>query len=81
MDDIGSDTYGVSSVFTEYGDHLEKEAEVKENLKVTIKELEQGARDIHTLLQRVHRPGGIKDTSAIVTKARDKFLTISQHYQ
>ena len=52
-----SDVFGVSAVFTEYGGHLEKEAEVKDELKTTIKELEQGARDIHTLLQRVHRPG------------------------
>ena len=58
---------GVGAVFAEYSEHLEKEAEVKENLRLTIKELEQAARDIHTLLQRVHRPGGVRDTPALVT--------------
>jgi len=76
-----SDLFGVFAVFTEYGDHLEKEAEVKEELKTTIKELEQGARDIHTLLQRVHRPGGVKETQALVTKAKEKFGVIQQRYR
>ena len=45
-----------------------------------IKELEAGARDIHTLLQRIHRPGGVKDTGGIVTRAREKFVGVSQKY-
>ena len=46
-----------------------------------IKELEAGARDIHTLLQRIHRPGGVRDVGAIVTRARDKFVGVSQKYR
>ena len=76
-----SDQFGVSAVFTEYGDHLEKEAEVKEELRGSIKELEQGARDIHTLLQRVHRPGGVKETAALATKSKEKFSFIQQKYR
>lgn len=49
------DVFGVSTVFSQYGDHLEAETEKKEGLKLTIKELEQTARDLYTLLQRVHR--------------------------
>ena len=51
MDDV----FGVSTVFLEYGNHLEAETEKKEGLKLTIKELEQTGRDLYTLLQRVHR--------------------------
>ena len=72
---------GVGAVFAEYSEHLEKEAEVKENLRLTIKELEQAARDIHTLLQRVHRPGGVRDTPALVTAARGKFADIARKYR
>ena len=81
MDTMENDQYGVNSVFTEYGDHLDKEAEVKDVLKTTIKELEAAARDIYTLLQRIHRPGGVKDTSAVVTKAREKFDVIKLKYR
>ena len=51
----GEDVFGVSTVFSQYGNHLEAETEKKEGLKLTIKELEQTARDLYTLLQRVHR--------------------------
>ena len=47
--------FGVSAVFSEYGEHLEAETEKKEGLKVIIKELEQTGRDLYTFLQRVHR--------------------------
>ena len=33
MADVESDTFGVGEIFTEYNDHLEKEAEVKERLR------------------------------------------------
>ena len=81
MTDIDSDTFGVSEIFTEYNEHLEREAEVKERLREVIKELEAGARDIHTLLQRIHRPGGVKDAEGIVTRAREKFSGVSQKYR
>ena len=77
MDDV----FGVSTVFSEYGNHLEAETEKKEGLKLTIKELEQTGRDLYTLLQRVHRPGGVKETSGLVLKAKEKFAVISQKFR
>jgi len=76
-----TDDFGVNEVFTEFGIHLGKEAEVKEELRVTIRELEQTARDIHTMLQRVHRPGGVKETSGLTTKAREKFANVKELYK
>eukprot|EP00092_Neocalanus_flemingeri_P038861 GFUD01042309.1.p1 GENE.GFUD01042309.1~~GFUD01042309.1.p1 ORF type:complete len:265 (+),score=95.74 GFUD01042309.1:59-796(+) len=76
-----SDNFGVDVVFTEFGVHLGKEAEVKEELRVTIRELEQTARDIHTMLQRVHRPGGVKETSGLTRKAREKFSAVQELYK
>jgi len=75
-----NDNFGVNVVFTEFGVHLGKEAEVKEELRVTVRELEQIARDIHTMLQRVHRPGGVKETKGLTTKARDKFKVVQDLY-
>jgi hypothetical protein len=41
-----------------------------------VRGLEQAARDIHTLVQRVHRPGGVRDTAGIGAQARVKFLAV-----
>jgi len=70
------DQFGVGSVFQEYGSHLAQEADLKEQLRVVIRELEQAARDIHSLVQRVHRPGGVKDTVALAVQARVKFANV-----
>ena len=66
----GVDQFGVGAVFLEYGEHLTAEGEVKEQLRGTtrldidtkleldqffIRELEVASRDVHSLLQRVHR--------------------------
>jgi len=75
-----TDEYGVTGVFSEYGEYLDKEAVAKDDLKTTIKDLETAARDIHTFLQRIHRPGGVKDTAGIAAKAKEKFAVISQKY-
>jgi len=75
-----TDEYGVTGVFSEYGQYLDKEAIVKDDLKTTIKDLETAARDIHTFLQRIHRPGGVKDTVGIAAKAKEKFAVVSQKY-
>ena len=45
------------------------------------RELEQSGRDLHTLLQRVHRPGGVKETFGLVEKAKQKFAIISQKFR
>merc|ERR1712226_754166 len=54
--------------------------EVKEQLRVVVRELEQSARDIHSLVQRVHRPGGVKDTVDLATKSRAKFSNVQKLY-
>ena len=33
MTEVESDAFGVGEIFTEYNDHLEKEAEIKERLR------------------------------------------------
>jgi len=72
------DGFGVASVFTEFGSHLAEEAEMKEELRLVIRELEQAAREVHSLTQRVHRPGGVTDTSGVTDKVRLKFDKIKQ---
>jgi len=78
---VDVDQFGVGSVFQGYGDHLAQEAEIKEELRVVIRELEQSARDIHSLLQRVHRPGGVSQTATLATQAKEKFTSVQNLYK
>merc|ERR1711915_562046 len=38
-------------------------------------------RDIHTMLQRVHRPGGVKETNSLASKSREKFTGIGDLFK
>ena len=74
------DQFGVSAIFQEYGDHLGREAELKDQLRAVIKELEAAAREIHTLLQRVHRPGGVAGAAALAAQATLGFAAVQALY-
>merc|ERR1712080_721221 len=78
---VDVDQFGVGSVFQVYGDHLAQEAEVKEELRVIIRELEQSARDIHSLVQRVHRPGGVRETASLSAQSKEKFTGVQNLYK
>jgi len=72
------DEFGVASVFTEFGTHLGQESVMKDDLRLVIRELEQVARDIHSVTQRVHRPGGVTDTTGVTVKVRQKFDRVKE---
>lgn len=77
MDGI-DDTVGVYAVFSEYGDYLTKENDTREELKSSVKSVEQAGREIHSILQKVHRPGGMNDISKIAQLSEDKFVKIRE---
>lgn len=68
-----TDEIGVFEVFSEYGNYLVKESETRDELRTAVKEIEQAGREIHTILQKIHRPGGIKDLLKIAELAETKF--------
>ena len=75
------DQFGVSAIFQEYGEHLGREGELKEQLRAVVRELEAAAREIHALLQRVHRPGGVAGAPALAAQATDRFAAVQALYQ
>jgi len=77
----GVDQFGVGAVFQEYGEHLTAEGEVKEQLRGTTRELEVASRDVHSLLQRVHRPGGVLEATKLATLAKEKFSKVQELYK
>lgn len=72
---------GVNVVFEEYSQYLEKENDVKEGIRAVVKDLEQAGREIHVLLQRIHRPGGVGETAQLAQKARTNFENVRKLYK
>ncbi|CAH1776257.1 unnamed protein product [Owenia fusiformis] len=62
-----------SDIFTDFRQFLNADQELREDIRVKVRDLEQTARDILTILQAVHQPEGIKECSAICEKAKSKF--------
>jgi len=75
------DQFGVGAVFQEYGEHLSAEGEVKELLRGTTRELEVASREVHSLLQRVHRPGGVLEATKLAILAKEKFSKVQELYK
>jgi len=73
-----TDQIGVFQAFNEYGDLMAKEGETREELRSAVKEIEAAAREIHTHLQKIHRPGGIKKSSEISKTAESKFALVRE---
>jgi len=71
-----SDTVGVYAVFSNYGDYLAKENDTREDIRLSVKQIEQTGREIHTTLQKMHRPGGIRDLDKIAEHSEMKFAKI-----
>jgi len=72
------DNFGVSGVFEDYGKYLAKESEIKEEIRAGVKDIEQVSREIHTILQKIHRPGGIKDVESIAGLTDPKFASVRE---
>jgi len=75
------DEISVQKAFTDYGDYLAKESEIRDDIRAAVKELEQAGREVHTVLQKIHRPGGIKDLEKIGSLAESKFSKIGDLFK
>lgn len=73
-----TDQIGVFKAFNEYGEYMAKESETREELRSAVKEVEAAGREIHTLLQKIHRPGGIKNSAEIAEAAEAKFAKVRE---
>jgi len=73
-----SEDCGVGAVFTDFAQHLAEECERKDELRVLVRELETVSREIHAVLMRVHRPGGILKASQVAAEANLKLEAVKQ---
>jgi hypothetical protein len=72
---------GVDAVFEEYSEYLCKENDVKEGIRDVVKDLEQSVREIQTILQRIHRPGGVQEIGNLAESSRSKFEKIKSLFK
>ncbi|XP_043224643.1 translin-like isoform X2 [Amphibalanus amphitrite] len=70
----------LSDVFLQYSAYMEDEQSLREEIRSQVRELEQTAREMTTLLQSVHQQDGIQNIPAICEKAKGLYPTIKEHY-
>jgi len=69
-----------TKVFSVFQKYMEEEENIRDAIRVKVKEMEQISREIITLLQGVHKPKGISQIPELCNKARDMFATIRAKY-
>jgi len=70
----------IDSMFTSFREEMETENELKEKIRLTVRDLEQKARDILLIMQKIHHQGSIKIID-ICSKARNEFEQVRVLYE
>ncbi|XP_033625406.1 translin-like [Asterias rubens] len=71
MADTGSDAVSsVSSTFSAFNEYLTNDQDMREEIRVAVRAMEQTAREIMTTLEGVHQTAGLKEAPALCQKAR-----------
>lgn len=71
----------VSDVFLSFQEHLDGEQDIREEIRLAVREIEQTARGILTLLQAIHQQTGINTIPEVCQKSKVQFATIKDQYQ
>lgn len=58
---VSTSSDSVESVFKEYVDHLQKDHEIRDVVRETLRNLEQSSRELSAIIQKIHTPGSIKN--------------------
>ncbi|KAJ8322160.1 hypothetical protein KUTeg_000631 [Tegillarca granosa] len=80
MASIDTTTTSVNNAFADFQRHLDEEQELKEEIRIIVRDLEQRAREILTHLQQVHQESGIKDVTVICGQAKPGFESVKNKY-
>ncbi|CAG2191460.1 Translin [Mytilus edulis] len=69
---------GITSVFSDFQKYLTADQELREQIRVCVRDIEQKSREIHTQLQQVHQIQNIKNTPALCARMKPEFTTIAE---
>lgn len=70
----------VSDVFLSFQQHLDSEQDIREEIRLAVRDLEQTARAILTLLQAIHQQAGLSTIPEVCEKSRAQFATVRAQY-
>jgi len=73
----------VAQIFNSFQDHLNNEQELREEIRVIVKEIEKSARDILMILQNIHSENAMEENliiSQYCAKAREIFEDVRKQY-
>jgi len=65
-----------ADIFASFQDYINKDQDTREEIRIAVRDLEQTAREILTVLQAVHQPDGIKNVATICSKARGLYEVV-----
>ncbi|XP_071497928.1 translin-like [Diadema antillarum] len=70
----------ITKNFEEFNQHLAQEQDTREEIRTKVRDLEQTAREVMTVLQAVHQENGIKEVSQLCRRSRELFGTVKLQY-
>ncbi|XP_071942224.1 translin-like [Antedon mediterranea] len=70
----------VQEVFSSFNDYLTTDQDIREEIRNSVRILEQTAREIMTLLQAIHQREGLKQVPTICQKSKEKFESVKAAY-
>jgi len=78
---MSEDTDALTAIFGDFQTYLSEEQELREEIRVIVRDLEQSAREINTQLQFVHQQGGLKQVKELCEKTEPGFKTINEQFE
>ncbi|XP_015179781.1 PREDICTED: translin [Polistes dominula] len=73
----------VSQIFNAFQDYLNNEQEIREEIRLIVREIEKSARDILMILQNIHNENSVEENiivSQYCAKARELFEDVRKQY-
>uniref|UniRef100_A0A0K8R7K9 Translin n=1 Tax=Ixodes ricinus TaxID=34613 RepID=A0A0K8R7K9_IXORI len=71
----------MSDIFLSFQQYLETEQDLREEIRVVVRELEQTARGILTILQGIHQPDGLSKIPELCQKSKAAFANVKNQFQ
>ncbi|XP_013784756.1 translin-like [Limulus polyphemus] len=76
-----TETKSFAEIFQSFQKHIDTEQDLREEIRLIVRDQEQTARRILTVLQGVHQPEGLREIPAICEKARILFEDVRKHFK
>lgn len=71
----------IAEVFADFQSYFSKEQDLREEIRSTVRELEQTAREIHAILQKVHQKDGSENAVNVCKSTESHFETARKQFQ